>query len=75
MTNKELLQKKVAMISLGCDKNTVDAEKMLYNITNYGFNVVSDINEASIVIINTCAFILDARKESISKIFEVVNLK
>ncbi len=75
MTNKELLQKKVAMISLGCDKNTVDAEKMLYNITSYGFNVVSDINEASIVIINTCAFILDARKESISKIFEVVNLK
>ena len=75
MTNEELLQKKVAMISLGCDKNTVDAEKMLYNITSYGFNVVSDINEASIVIINTCAFILDARKESISKIFEVVNLK
>lgn len=75
MTREELLNKKVAMISLGCDKNTVDAERMLYLISNYGFNITNDLNEASIVIINTCAFILDARKESIDKIFEVLNLK
>lgn len=75
MTNEELLQKKVAMISLGCDKNTVDAERMLYNLTSYGFSIAPSVDEASIVIINTCAFILDARKESIQKIFEIVNLK
>ena len=75
MTNEELLQKKVAMISLGCDKNTVDAERMLYLISNAGFTTTQSLNEASIVIINTCAFILDARKESIDKIFEIVNLK
>lgn len=75
MTKEELIKKKVALICFGCDKNTVDAEKMLYLIQNYGFEITGDISEASIVVINTCAFILDARKESIDKILEIVNLK
>ncbi len=62
--------KKVALISLGCDKNTVDSEKILYLIKNAGFNITTDVSEANIIIVNTCAFILDAQKESINRILE-----
>lgn len=56
---------KIGVISLGCDKNRVDTEKMLYRIQNYGHTIVNDINLADIVIINTCAFLQSARQESI----------
>ena len=75
MTKEELLNKKVALISLGCDKNPVDAENLLYLIKDFGFEITGNIKEAQIVLINTCAFILSAREESINKIFEIVNLK
>ena len=75
MTKEELIKKPIALITLGCDKNTVDAEHLLYLLTQYGFNITNDITCAKIVIINTCAFIQSARKESIDKIFEMVNLK
>ena len=45
----------VGVISLGCDKNTVDAEKMMYLLSSYGFKFVSDVEKANIAIINTNA--------------------
>ncbi len=68
-------EKKVALISLGCDKNTVDSEKILYLLKNAGFTITTDLNEANIIILNTCAFILDAQKESIQRILEAETYK
>lgn len=75
MTKEELLAKKVCLISLGCDKNTVDSERILYNINQFGFGVTPNAHEAQIIIVNTCAFIEPARLESIDKIKEVLQYK
>lgn len=74
MTNN-LKDKKISAISLGCDKNRVDLEKMLFRLQEYGFQIVDDVNEANIVIINTCAFISPAKQEAIDNIFEMCLLK
>ena len=74
MNVTELLQKNIAFISLGCDKNRVDLENIIGQINAVGFNI-TPINQAHIVIINTCSFILDARKESIQNILEMCELK
>ena len=73
--NEKLKGKKVSAISLGCDKNRVDLEKMLFRLKDYGFEIVDDINDAQIVIVNTCAFITPAKKEALENIFEVCLLK
>lgn len=75
MTKEELLLKKVSAISLGCDKNRVDLEKILYSFKSQGFEIVDDPLKAQIVIVNTCAFILPAKQESISNIIEMEYLK
>lgn len=69
------MTKKVGMISLGCPKNQVDAEIMLSKLQNGGFEIVSDPAEADVVIVNTCGFIEDAKKESIENIFDMVSYK
>jgi len=75
MTFLELTKKKVGFISLGCDKNRVDLEKMIYSFKSAGFEITPIYEEANIIIINTCSFILDARKESINTILETIPLK
>ncbi len=75
MMNKKLEGKKVSAICLGCDKNRVDLEKMLFRMSDYGFEIVDDPNAANIVIVNTCAFISPARKEALDNIFEMLLLK
>lgn len=75
MTKEELKNKKIAYISLGCDKNRVDLEKMLYQIEKFGISYTSELENADIVLINTCAFIMPAREESIENILSIVNLK
>ncbi len=67
--------KKVGFISLGCDKNRVDLEKMMYLIQTAGFELASDLNDANIILINTCAFIASARKEAIDTIIEILASK
>src|SRR6201981_3425752 len=62
---------KVGMISLGCAKNLVDAEIMLGNIVNQGMEVTRNAEEADVLIVNTCAFIDSAKKESIEAILDV----
>ncbi|MCH5164474.1 MAG: 30S ribosomal protein S12 methylthiotransferase RimO [Clostridiales bacterium] len=62
------------VISLGCDKNRVDTEKMLYRLRGQ-FNITDDMADADVIIINTCGFILSAREESINTILEAANYK
>jgi len=65
----------VGFISLGCPKNQVDAELMLSKIEKAGFNIVDVAYEADVVVINTCGFIEDAKKEAIDNILEMAELK
>lgn len=67
--------KKVHFISLGCPKNLVDSEIMLGHLLKEGYAVTEDSTEADTVIVNTCGFIEDAKRESISKILEMAELK
>lgn len=69
--------KKVGMISLGCPKNTVDAEIMLGQLQADAEHVVitNDLEEADVVIVNTCGFIDAAKQESIDTILEIANRK
>ncbi len=66
---------KVGIVSLGCPKNQVDAEMMLSTLCGEGFEIVGDVEEADIVIVNTCGFIGDAKKEAIENILYVADLK
>ena len=62
-------------ISLGCDKNLVDTEKMLGILGKEGYSFVDDENEADIVVVNTCCFIGDAKEESINTILQMAELE
>lgn len=67
---------KFALISLGCSKNLVDSENFIGILVNKkGFEITSELNEADMIIVNTCGFIGDAKKESIETILEVSELK
>ena len=69
------MKNKIGYISLGCPKNQVDGERMLALLTNDGFELVDDIDGADAVIVNTCAFIEDAKKEAIESILDMVSMK
>lgn len=66
---------KVLLISLGCDKNLVGSEVMLGLLNKAGHELTNDETEAEAVVINTCAFISDAKEESINTIIEMGRLK
>ena len=63
---------KVGVISLGCSKNLVDSEVLLAKLKSAGVELTPDIESADCVVINTCGFIEDAKRESIDTILEVV---
>ncbi|MGI6263923.1 MAG: 30S ribosomal protein S12 methylthiotransferase RimO [Acutalibacteraceae bacterium] len=65
----------VGMVSLGCPKNQMDAELMLARLEHAGYPLQADPALADVVIINTCGFIEDAKKESIDQILEFAQLK
>lgn len=69
------MSRTIGMISLGCPKNQVDAEVMLKRLTDAGYVLVNETDKADIVIVNTCGFIEDAKKESIDAILEMADLK
>lgn len=75
MTKEEILQKKIGFISLGCDKNRVDLEKMIFNIKSAGFEVVNEPEKANIILVNTCSFLESSRLESVENIIEMGNYK
>ena len=66
---------KVSFISLGCPKNTVNSEQMLYLVQQAGHEVVPAPEMADAVLINTCAFIESATQEAINTIIEIGELK
>jgi ribosomal protein S12 methylthiotransferase len=68
-------KQKVCMVSLGCAKNLVDAEVMLGYLPGDRFEIVTDEGQAEIIIVNTCAFISDAKEESVETILEVADQK
>ena len=71
-----MLSKKVfGAISLGCDKNRVDSEKLLGLIKERGYRLTDDLSEAQIVIVNTCAFLQSAREEAIETVLECADYK
>lgn len=64
-----------AVVTLGCAKNQVDSEIMLGVLKNTGFNIVSDLNQAEVLIVNTCGFLESSVKESIDCVLDVSELK
>ncbi len=66
---------KILLISLGCDKNRVDSEKMLGVLHLDGFEATDDETAADVIIINSCCFINDAKQESIDTILEMAKQK
>ena len=65
----------IGLVTLGCDKNTVDSEKMMAALVGHGARVSSDINRADVVVVNTCGFIESAKEQSIETILEACRLK
>ena len=66
---------KLLFISLGCDKNLVDSEVMLGELSKRGYLFTEDETEAEVIVINTCCFINDAKEESINTILEMAEYK
>ncbi|MBP8639996.1 MAG: 30S ribosomal protein S12 methylthiotransferase RimO [Oscillospiraceae bacterium] len=70
-----MAKNKVALISLGCPKNLINSEQMLYLMCEAGMEIVPDPEEAEAVVVNTCGFIESAKTEAIDTIIEMGELK
>lgn len=75
MNSNTTENKKVHFISLGCPKNLVDSEIMAGTLMKDGYQVVGEADQADTVIVNTCGFIEDSKKESIQRILDMGDLK
>ncbi len=71
----DFTKKKFGVISLGCDKNRVDTEKLLAIIRAKGCEITDDISAAQIIVVNTCAFLNESRKEAIETVLECAAYK
>src|SRR5579864_9263857 len=67
--------RKIHFVSLGCVKNRVDTEVMLGVAAAEGWRIVAEPEDASVIVVNTCGFIGEAKKESIDTIFELAEYK
>jgi ribosomal protein S12 methylthiotransferase len=72
--SKKQNKEKIGILSLGCPRNLVDSESILSKLSLKGHPIV-DISDADVAIVNTCAFIEDAKKESIDAILDLIDLK
>ncbi len=66
---------KVGMVSLGCDKNLVDSERMLKKLRAHGYELVTEFGDSDVAVVNTCGFIQSAKEEAIETILEIAKLK
>ncbi len=66
---------RIALVTLGCDKNTVDSERMMAALVGNGAHVSADVDAADVVIVNTCGFIEAAKEQSIETILAACDLK
>lgn len=64
---------RIAFVTLGCPKNEVDTDKMRADVLGTSYQVVDDIDEADVVIVNTCSFIAEATEESVSVVLDVAS--
>ncbi|MDD5465920.1 MAG: MiaB/RimO family radical SAM methylthiotransferase [Candidatus Omnitrophica bacterium] len=69
------MKQKLGILSLGCPRNLVDAENLLGRLNSKGYSIVDDLKDAQVVLVNTCAFIEEAKRESIDAILELIELK
>ncbi|PIQ90848.1 MAG: 30S ribosomal protein S12 methylthiotransferase RimO [Candidatus Omnitrophica bacterium CG11_big_fil_rev_8_21_14_0_20_41_12] len=69
------MKQKLGILSLGCPRNLVDAETLAGRLHAKGYSIVDDLGKAQIALVNTCAFIEEARRESIDAILETIELK
>ncbi|MER6941877.1 30S ribosomal protein S12 methylthiotransferase RimO, partial [Nocardioides sp. NPDC000441] len=65
----------VAMVTLGCTRNEVDSEELAGRLTAGGFRLVADPDEADTVVVNTCGFVEQAKKDSVDTLLEAADLK
>ncbi|HJV45383.1 MAG TPA: 30S ribosomal protein S12 methylthiotransferase RimO [Bacillota bacterium] len=75
MTDKTNAKEKVAIVTLGCEKNLVDSDIMSELINKRGYELVTDPAEATVVVVNTCGFIDAAKEESVNTILDMAELK
>jgi ribosomal protein S12 methylthiotransferase len=68
------MKSKIGILSLGCPRNLVDSESILGRLKAKGYKIV-DIDKCDVALVNTCAFIFDAKKESIEAILELIERK
>ena len=68
-------KKRIYLETLGCSKNQVDSEIMLASLQNQGFEMTKTPDSAEVIIVNTCAFLTEASKESINRILELSDFK
>ncbi|MBP0973380.1 MAG: 30S ribosomal protein S12 methylthiotransferase RimO [Oscillospiraceae bacterium] len=66
---------KVSLVSLGCEKNLVDSERMLRKLRNHGYELVTEFGDSDVAVVNTCGFIQSAKEEAIETILEIGALK
>ncbi len=69
------MSKSVGVVSLGCDKNRVDTERMLSYLKAYGFDITAEPAEADVIVVNTCGFIDSAKQEGIDTVLEMAEYK
>ena len=69
------MKEKLGILSLGCPRNLVDAELLAGRLKAKGYTIQNDLNGADVVLVNTCAFIKEARRESIDAILDLIELK
>ena len=69
------MERTVGLVSLGCSKNRVDSEVMLGILTQHGYRVVANPEEADVILVNTCGFIQSAKEESIDAILDMARYK
>ena len=66
---------KVSLVSLGCEKNLVDSERMLRKLRDHGYELVTEFGDSDVAVVNTCGFIQSAKEEAIETILEIGALK
>ncbi len=66
---------RIGLVTLGCDKNTVDSERIMASLVGHGARVTSDVQGAEVIVINTCGFIQAAKEQSVETMLEACRLK
>ena len=66
------MKPKIGILSLGCPRNLVDSESIIGRLASKGYRITDEISGADVAIVNTCAFIDEAKRESVDAILDLV---